>query len=201
MRTDFKNNVKWVTIEPGEYYVSQEKIIIATLLGSCVSACLWDPVHKISGMNHFLLSNRRYRKDTPVCISDAGRYGIHAMELVINEMLKLGAKRKYLKAKVFGGGNVLNSSTQISNFFCVGDVNIRFIKEFLSNEKIPIIASDLGGESGRVIRFDTNSYDAFVRKIKNIDSTSIKNRDQNFWEKSIKEQEIKETSDNNVDLW
>ena len=201
MRTEFKNNKKWVTIDPGEYYVSQEKMIISTLLGSCVSACLWDPVHHISGMNHFLLSNRRYKKDTPICITEAGRYGIHSMELVINKMQKLGAQRKYLKAKVFGGGNVLNNSTLTSSFFCVGDVNIRFIKEFLSNEKIPIISSDLGGDTGRVIRFDTNLYDVFVRKIKSTNPSQLKNRDQNFWEKSIKEQEATESSNNNVDLW
>jgi len=65
MRSEFKNKVEWVTIEPGEYFTSNEKIIISTLLGSCVSACLWDPVHKIAGMNHFLLSSKRYKKKQP----------------------------------------------------------------------------------------------------------------------------------------
>ena len=201
MRTDYKKNVKWVTIEPGEYFVSQEKIILATLLGSCISACLWDPIHKISGMNHFLLSSRNYNRNSPICVSEAGRYGIHAMELVINNMLKLGANKRYLKAKVFGGGNVLNTLMPTSKIFNVGKVNIRFIKEFLTSEKIPVVASDLGGESGRVIRFDTNSYNVFVRKIKSADTTQIKTIEQNYLDKSIKEQNIYESSDKNIDLW
>ena len=201
MRSEFKKNVEWVTIEPGEYFTSKDKIIISTLLGSCVSACLWDPVHKIAGMNHFLLSSRRYKKNTPVCVSEAGRYGVHAMELVINDMLQLGASRKYLNAKVFGGGNVLNGTVSDSNFFCVGDVNVRFIKEFLDTEKIPIISSDLGGDNGRIVRFDTNTYNVFVRKIRKTDAIPIENRDRNFWKKSLKEQEVEEASDKNVDLW
>jgi chemotaxis protein CheD len=201
MRSEFKKNVEWVTIEPGEYFTSKDKIIISTLLGSCVSACLWDPVHKIAGMNHFLLSSRRYKKNTPVCVSEAGRYGVHAMELVINDMLQLGASRKYLNAKVFGGGNVLNGSVSDSNFFCVGDVNVRFIKEFLDTEKIPIISSDLGGDNGRIVRFDTNTYNVFVRKIRKTDAIPIENRDRNFWKKSLKEQEVKEASNKNIDLW
>ena len=201
MRSEFKNKVEWVTIEPGEYFTSNEKIIISTLLGSCVSACLWDPVHKIAGMNHFLLSSRRYKKNTPVCVSEAGRYGVHAMELVINDMLQLGASRKYLNAKVFGGGNVLNGTVSDSNFFCVGDVNVRFIKEFLDTEKIPIISSDLGGDNGRIVRFDTNTYNVFIRKIRKTDAMPIENRDLNFWKKSLNEQEVEEASNKNVDLW
>ena len=201
MRSEFKNKVEWVTIEPGEYFTSNEKIIISTLLGSCVSACLWDPVHKIAGMNHFLLSSKRYKKNNPVCVSEAGRYGVHAMELVINDMLQLGASRKYLNAKVFGGGNVLNGTVSDSNFFCVGDINIRFIKEFLDTEKIPIISSDLGGDNGRIVRFDTNTYNVFIRKIRKTDAMPIENRDLNFWKKSLKEQEVEEASNKNVDLW
>jgi len=201
MRSEFKNKVEWVTIEPGEYFTSNEKIIISTLLGSCVSACLWDPVHKIAGMNHFLLSSKRYKKNNPVCVSEAGRYGVHAMELVINDMLQLGASRKYLNAKVFGGGNVLNGTVSDSNFFCVGDINIRFIKEFLDTEKIPIISSDLGGDNGRIVRFDTNTYNVFIRKIRKTDAMPIENRDLNFWKKSLNEQEVEEASNKNVDLW
>ena len=201
MRTEYKKSTKWVTIEPGEYFVSQEKLIMATLLGSCVSACLWDPIHNISGMNHFLLSSRHYNKKSSIGISEAGRYGIHAMELVINNMLKLGANKRYLKAKVFGGGNVLNNPSLNSKIFNVGDVNIRFIKEFLNTEKIPLIASDLGGESGRVIRFDTSSYNVFVRKIKRVDTTKIQNIEQNYWDKSIKDRDNLESSNKNVNLW
>jgi len=93
-------------------------------------------------MNHFLLSNRRYAKNLPVCLSEAGRYGIHAMELLINEMLQKGAKRGNLRAKAFGGGTMHGVSTTQDNFFCVGEVNVRFIREFLKKRGY---TADCGG--------------------------------------------------------
>ena len=92
-----------VTIRPGEHKVTKETMVFSTLLGSCVSACLYDPVSRVSGMNHFLLANRRYARNLPLNVTDAGRYGINAMELLINDMMKLGAVKARLKAKVFGG--------------------------------------------------------------------------------------------------
>jgi chemotaxis protein CheD len=90
--------------------VSHEDVLITTLLGSCVSACLYDPYNKIVGMNHFLLSSRRYSREMPVCITEAGRYGIHSMELLMNEMWNQGAKRGNLKAKAFGGSTMMKNA-------------------------------------------------------------------------------------------
>lgn len=187
-----------VVLNPGDHFVTNKKIVLSTLLGSCVSACLYDPVHRIMGMNHFLLSSKRYKKDGPVVLSDAGRYGTHAMEIVINGMLKLGAARKYLKAKAFGGGNVLGDNNHSNNLFCVGEVNVRFIKEFLDNENIPLVTSDLGGNIGRVIRFDGSDYSVYVKKIKRTETMSVATRERDFRNRQIKEQGVKKPE---IELW
>ena len=109
MKVSTFKGLKRFTIDPGEYHVASGNVVISTLLGSCVAACLWDPVKRLIGMNHFLLANQRYSKSLSVIQSEAGRYGIHAMELLINAMLKAGADRANLQAKAFGGGNVLQN--------------------------------------------------------------------------------------------
>lgn len=187
-----KHNVKHVTIHPGEYYVSNQDVVISTLLGSCISACVYDPVTRIVGMNHFLLSNKRYSRDMKVCLTEAGRYGIHAMELVINDMLKLGAKRKNLRAKVFGGSSLLGQHCGRSdNFPCVGEVNRRFILEFLSDDGIPLVASSLGGERGRVIRFSSIDYTVRMRLIGRSHAAVLAKTDKKVWLKEIKSHDKK----------
>lgn len=185
-------------LEPGEFYFTDKEVIISTLLGSCVSACLFDPIHRVIGMNHFLLSSKRFPSKESLIYTDAGRYGTHAMELVINGMLKLGANKKNIKAKAFGGGNVLTPSNSQDDFFQIGDLNIKFIKDFLEREKIPLISSDLGGNHGRVIHFHSNNYAVFVRKIGSKSSTEIVKRDKEYWIKFLKEHD-KETPD--IELW
>ncbi|MGV8776346.1 chemoreceptor glutamine deamidase CheD, partial [Pseudomonas aeruginosa] len=93
-----------VKLLPGEYFASGEDLVIVTVLGSCVSVCLRDPLNGIAGMNHFMLPERGLGGDPA---SPSARYGSHAMELLINRMLALGASRERLQAKVFGGGSVL----------------------------------------------------------------------------------------------
>lgn len=188
-----------ISIKPGEYHVTGRQMIISTLLGSCVAACLYDPTARIAGMNHFLLSNKRYAKHMPSCITEAGRYGIHAMELLINSMLKMGARRENILAKAFGGGSVLQATGGNDNFFCVGDVNARFIREFLENENIPLVTADLGGDSGRVIYFvSDDNYSVYVRKIRKTTSVKIAREERQYWQKNIETQE-KEVIE--PDLW
>ena len=201
MKTQHKEQRKWVTIDPGEFYVTNSDIVIATLLGSCVSVCLRDPVNNVSGMNHFLLSNRRYSRDIPICQSEAGRYGINSMELVLNKMFRMGAQKNYLKAKAFGGGNVLPMSRGSSNFFLVGSVNVKFIKEFLQTEHIPLTASALGGDLGRVIRFYTGDFAVHVKNIGKLKNNDVSKRDRVFWESSIKKREEEEKNSPSTDLW
>jgi len=188
-----KGAEKHVKLKPGEYYVSKEKIVLSTLLGSCVSACLYDPIEHVVGMNHFLLSNKRYAKDMPLCATEAGRYGVHSMELLINDMLKIGAKRENLRAKTFGGGAIIQQYNGQDNFFCVGEVNARFVKEFLKNDKIPLVSSDLGGSTGRVILFSSTDFSVLVRKIQKTKNQELVQEEKNFWKKTITTQERKKT--------
>ncbi len=178
-----------VNILPGEYYATNQPTTIRTLLGSCIAACLFDPVNRVVGMNHFMLSNRRYARNLPACMSEAGRYGIHAMELVINGMLKLGAKRENLRAKAFGGGSIYLNPDVKDNFFCVGDVNIRFIREFLKNDGIPLVAEDLGGEKARIVHFLYDDYSVHVKKIAKATAVNLAQMERQFWLKTIEKQE------------
>ena len=181
--------IERIRLYPGEYVVSGGNVIVSTLLGSCVSACLYDPASGIIGMNHFLLSNRRYARNMSLCLTEAGRYGIHAMELLINRMMQMGANREALCAKCFGGGKVLPLSGTGDNFYCVGDVNVRFIREFLKDENIPLVSYDLGGENGRIIHFHSSDFSVYVRKIKNTLSSKVMSEEKQIWKKNIERQE------------
>lgn len=133
-------------IVAGEYFATREELLIETVLGSCIAVCLMDEGRGVTGMNHFMLpADRSAEADAG---DRAGRYGTHAMELLINEMMHLGADRLSLRAKVFGGGNVIRLREGTMR---VGDWNTRFALDFLEREGIPVIARDVGGETGRRI--------------------------------------------------
>jgi chemotaxis protein CheD len=121
-----------VKVLPGEYFVTGEKIVICTVLGSCIAACLWDRTMNIGGMNHFMLPEG---DSTDV----SGRYGSYAMEVLINEMIKLGARRETMQAKIFGGGQVMANFTTMN----VGERNTEFVTQYLQTERIPIVSEDV----------------------------------------------------------
>jgi chemotaxis protein CheD len=173
-----------VTVIPGAQHATKDPCVISTLLGSCVACCLWDPEAKVAGMNHFLLANRRYARELPVSQTEAGRYGVQSMEMLINAMIKLGAEKRRLRAKAFGGGQVLITRSK-DNFNCVGNVNERFIREFLKTEGIPLESEDLGGELGRVIRFRTDTYTVYRRFVKKTATVLVETGERRFWKKSI----------------
>jgi chemotaxis protein CheD len=125
---NFKNDA--VKVLPGEFFVSDEDMLIVTTLGSCIAACLWDRERRIGGMNHFML---------PEGQGDSGRYGSYAMELLINQLMKRGAARSSLEAKVFGGGAVIASMTSLN----VGERNTQFVIDYLHTERIPIVSKDV----------------------------------------------------------
>lgn len=135
-------------------------------------------------MNHFMLVNRRYARNIPMTATEAGRYGVHAMELLINDMLALGADRKHLRAKVFGAGAVLDD-VFVGNFQCVGDINKRFILEYLETEKIPLEASDLGGNQGRIIRFRTDTLKVYRRFIIRTATIHLEKKEEFYWKKNV----------------
>jgi len=134
-----------IIIQPGEYYVTADpNEAIATVLGSCISVCLLDKKNKIGGMNHFMLPGD-FRNEE-IFNSRSGRYGMFAMESLINEMMKKGAKREHFVAKIFGGGHVLNFRKTDGN---VPESNINFAKTYLDFEEISVVSSDVGGNAGR----------------------------------------------------
>ncbi|SDY38794.1 chemotaxis protein CheD [Citreimonas salinaria] len=130
-----------INVVQGDFEISDRpNVILTTVLGSCVAVCLYDPVRQIGGMNHFLL---------PYGDSGGGvsmRYGTYAMELLINGLLKKGARKERLEAKVFGGARMNEKLRDI------GSSNAAFAKEFLAEENIPIIAESLAGNAARRIR-------------------------------------------------
>jgi chemotaxis protein CheD len=205
MRVFTHNGRRRTSIDQGEFYATRDNEVISTLLGSCVACCLWEPVSRTMGMNHFLLANRRFSKEMPVIVSEAGRYGIQAMELLINEMLKLGANRYLLRAKVFGGGNVLAATNKGDPFYAVGEVNSRFVREFLENEKIPLEASNLGGTSGRVIHFDGSDFSVYMKRICVETEPSVVENEKKYFHDEVRKRGQRETAatedEGNVHIW
>jgi chemotaxis protein CheD len=124
-----------VKILPGEFFVAQDDVVLSTVLGSCVAACIWDRVAGIGGMNHFMLPEGGSASD-PAGL--AGRYGVFAMEQLINELIRRGARKANFEAKVFGGGHVMRNFT-----VRVGQRNADFVLSFLRTEGIPVAARDL----------------------------------------------------------
>ena len=164
-------NVEAAKILPGEFYVSKREMLLVTVLGSCVAACIWDPTTRIGGMNHFMLPDLTQDKKDQV--GESGRYGVYAMELLINQLLKLGAKKTHLRAKVFGGGNVMKGFQN----FDVGGRNALFVKEFLRTERIPLEAEDLLDVWPRKVYFFTQSGRVLVKKLKAMHNDTIFKRE------------------------
>jgi chemotaxis protein CheD len=198
MKIEKYHNAERVTLSPGEYYSTGNPAVISTLLGSCVAACLYDPRKRLIGMNHFMLSNARYAMDMPNHITEAGRYGIQAMELLINQMMAKGTNRRLLRAKIFGGATILNRDPDSGNFFCVGQVNCKFITEYLKSEGIPVDALDIGGNFGRVIHFSNGDFAVHRRIIDSSRSHKLALRDRNCWQQAIKQQQSALTQ---IDMW
>ena len=152
-------NCEAVKILPGEYFVTQRDLVIVTVLGSCVSVCLRDHVSGIGGMNHFMLPGNNDGGISP--ISASARYGVYAMELLINEMLKLGARRESLQAKIFGGGQVMSSFTTMN----VGERNTKFVLDYLQTERIAVVSKDVLDIHPRKVCFFAASGKAMVKRL------------------------------------
>lgn len=174
-------------ILPGEYFVTREAQVIVTVLGSCVAACLQDPKAGIGGMNHFLLPQSSEDDE-----SRSARYGAYAMELLINEMITMGARKEHMQAKVFGGGHVIEGMSR--NW--VGQRNADFVKLYLMREGIPIVASDLLGENARKVYFFPDSGQVLVKKIRTLKNDTIMLR-----EKSLRERITRERDSGTVELF
>jgi len=159
---------------PGEYYVTGRDMLLVTVLGSCVAACIRDSGNGIGGMNHFMLPDSNAGEASP--LSTSARYGTYAMEILINHITKLGARRAYLEAKVFGGGNVLSGLT-VAN---VGERNAQFVLKFLETEKIRIAARDLIDVYPRKVYYFPASGKVMVKKLRNIHNETIVARENDY---------------------
>ena len=137
------NQTKKIHVIQGEYYVTDDpEVMLTTVLGSCVAACLRDPEAGIGGMNHFLLPEPDGSAAGP-----AVRFGAHAMELLINDILRRGGKRHRLQAKLFGGGRMFDGLSD------VGDANASFAERFLRDEGVPVLGGSLRGPQARRVQF------------------------------------------------
>ena len=164
-----------VKILPGEYYVSRSPEAISTVLGSCISACVRDPVKNVGGMNHFMLpedASTGPNNWLDPAIGLATRYGSYAMESLINDLLKLGATRERLEVKVFGGGRVLSGMTD------VGARNISFVHSFLELEGYRIIAEDVGGTQPRKVVYFPASGRVKLRRLRPVENRIISHHEQ-----------------------
>jgi chemotaxis protein CheD len=148
----FRNDA--VKVLPGEFFVHDEDLLIMTTLGSCIAACLWDRERKVGGMNHFMLPDAGGA-------SDNGRYGSYAMELLINELIKRGANRSTMEAKVFGGGAVIGGMTSLN----VGERNTAFVLDYLKTERIAVVSKDVLDVYPRKVCFLPASGKAMVKRL------------------------------------
>ncbi len=167
-------NSQAVKLLPGEYYVTDKDMLLVTVLGSCVAACIRDSQSGIGGMNHFMLPENGLDANAPV--NSSARYGIYAMEILINQLLKLGARRSNLEAKVFGGGNVLDGLT-VAN---VGQRNADFVLEFLATEQIRVVAQDLVDVYPRKVYFFPRNSRVLVKKLRKVHSNTVSEREQEY---------------------
>ncbi len=163
-------------ILPGEYYVTTQGEMISTVLGSCVSACILDPINKVGGMNHFMLPATKSTKTPLGGNSDATRYGNHAMEQMINDILKAGGKRENLEVKLFGGGKVLAGMNKID----IGQKNIIFIRSYIAIEGLMVVKADLGDVFPRKVLYFTETGNVKMKKLKTMHNKTIAEREDSY---------------------
>lgn len=176
---DQTNETYAAKLLPGEFYVTTQDELITTVLGSCVSACIRDRVFRVGGMNHFMLGVDREGNGT--WCSDEGasastRYGVYAMERLINEILKHGGDRRNLEVKIFGGGRVLSHMTD------VGRNNIEFVCRFLETEGLDVVAADVGDVYPRKVIYFPLTGRVRVKRLQVMHNTTILEREKAYLE-------------------
>ncbi len=175
---DPRNKKAAAKILPGEYYVTNQDEVITTVLGSCVSACIRDRLSGIGGMNHFMLplsANGEWAGGSDPT-STATRYGNYAMEHMINDILKLGGQRKNLEIKIFGGGRMYSSGSD------VGRNNITFVRDYLRTERLEVVSENVGDIYPRKIVYYPASGRVRMKKLKQMHNTEILRREKRYKE-------------------
>ncbi len=173
---DKTRNIVAAKILPGEYYVTTHEEIIVTVLGSCVSACVRDRVYGIGGMNHFMLPlcNGQGWGGSGDILSNATRYGNYAMEHMINDILKQGGNRRNLEVKIFGGGQIIATMTDI------GKKNIEFVRGYIEQEGLRLVAQDVGDIYPRKVVFYPQSGRVQMKKLKQTHNDTVLLREQSY---------------------
>lgn len=161
-----------VVIRIGALYVSNTPVLLDTVLGSCISVCMYDEETKIGGMNHFMLPASA-SLDPPT----KARYGVQAMELLITRMMKMGANRKNFKAKVFGGGHVLQTLESPDS---VPQRNIAFIRQFMATERIPVVHEDVGGKRTRRVLFLPHLGEVRLKRLQSQEAMATRKEEEVF---------------------
>ena len=169
---DRQFEVEAVKVLPGEYYVTATDMVLVTVLGSCVSACVRDREKGVGGMNHFMLADSADSS----AVSSSARYGTYAMEILINHLMKMGARKSDLEAKVFGGGRVMASLTSSQ----VGERNSRFVLDFLATEGITVAAKDLLDVYPRKVYFFPGSGRVLVKKLVRMHNDTVMRREKEY---------------------
>lgn len=159
-----------VKLLPGEYFAHDNDVLLMTTLGSCIAACLWDRQAQVGGMNHFMLPEG----GGATLPAASGRYGTYAMELLINELMKRGATRATLEAKVFGGAQVIGGMYSLK----VGEANTAFVLDYLKTERIPVVARDVLGGFARKVCFLPRSGKAMVKRLARAPDDAIFEQDR-----------------------
>jgi len=173
----FRNEA--VKVLPGEFFVHDEDILVMTTLGSCIAACLWDRERRIGGMNHFLLP------DAGASSGDnggaSGRYGSFAMDLLIGELIKRGANRNTMEAKVFGGGAVIGGMKTIN----IGEQNTRFVLDYLKTERITVVSKDVLDVHARKVCYLPASGKAMVKRLASTNTEALAAQERAAAERAV----------------
>lgn len=173
-------------VDPGDFYITSNDELVYTRLGSCVAACIWDPVLGIGGLNHFLLPERDTGKSWEHMASYSCRYGYWAMEQLINSIQQVGGQRHRFKSKIFGGAKMSKGTA-----LAVGQSNIAFVRQYLDTEGIEVLAEDLGGTCPRKVLFHPNSGRVKVKRLslEGIDKLTV---DEGRYMRNIAEEPLKQ---------
>jgi chemotaxis protein CheD len=168
------------TIIAGELCVSREPVIIKTLLGSCVSVCLYDPQARVGGMNHILLPGSADMDQ----FNKSARYGVNAMDKLMTRMLVNGADRKRLVAKIFGGAHILN---EVDSKFSPGVRNVEFAFQYLETESIPVAGFNVAGFNPRRIYFNTGTGKVLMERVRRAEEKTITESDRKLLERAARD--------------
>lgn len=171
---DRVNEVVAAKILPGQYYVTLRGEAIATVLGSCISACVRDRVLGVGGMNHFMLPADRDGRVGGAEPTDANRYGNYAMEALINDILKAGGRREHLEVKIVGGGRILENMTNI------GNMNIEFVRKYIQTEGLTLIGEDVGDIYPRKVMYLPAEGRVRVKKLRALHNNTIIERETSY---------------------